>query len=75
MFKLMLVVGIVAILLGALWLLQGLGIVAIRPILCVANCTPVQGPSATWTSVGGVMLALGGVLAGYARKRLRRRAR
>ena len=53
-------VGVVAALLGGLWLLQGLGIVQIRPILCFANCDPVQGPSATWAVVGAVVLAVGG---------------
>ena len=53
-------VGVVAVLLGGLWLLQGLGIVQIRPILCFANCDPVQGPSAIWAVVGAVVLAVGG---------------
>jgi hypothetical protein len=47
------------VLLGGLWLLQGLGLVHVRPILCLANCAPVQGPSSTWTIIGAVVLAAG----------------
>jgi hypothetical protein len=55
------VFGIIAVLLGGLWLLQGIGIVHLRPILCFADCTPVQGPSLTWAIIGAVTLAVGGV--------------
>jgi hypothetical protein len=51
--------GILAVLLGALWLLQGLGIVYLRPILCFADCAPVQGTSVTWAVIGVVTLAIG----------------
>ena len=43
--KWLLLLGILAILLGGLWLPQGLGLVEVRPILCFADCAPVQGPS------------------------------
>lgn len=56
------VVGVLSILLGGLWLLQGLGIVHIRPILCFANCTPIEGPSPMWAIIGIVVL-IGGVVA------------
>lgn len=52
-------VGLVAVLLGALWLLQGLGIVQMRPILCFANCDSLQGPSATWAIIGAAVFATG----------------
>jgi hypothetical protein len=51
--------GIVTILLGTLWLLQGLGIVHLRPILCFADCAPVQGPSVTWAATGLIAVAVG----------------
>jgi MYXO-CTERM domain-containing protein len=51
--------GLVAVLLGGLWLLQGLGIVHLQPILCFADCVPVQGPSTTWAVIGGALLAAG----------------
>jgi hypothetical protein len=57
--KVALFTGLIAALLGGLWLLQGLGIVHMQPILCFANCIPVQGPSATWAIIGGVTLAVG----------------
>ena len=53
-------VGVVAILLGGLWLLQGLGIVQIQPILCFANCEPVQNASVTWAVIGAAVLLAGG---------------
>ncbi len=52
--------GVVAALLGGLWLLQGLGLVHVRPILCFADCAPVQGPSPTWAVIGAIALAAGG---------------
>jgi hypothetical protein len=61
--KLILIIcGLVMALLGGLWLLQGLGIVQMRPILCFADCAFIQGRSTTWTAVGAVVLAIGGYL-------------
>ena len=67
-----LVVSILAVLLGGLWLLQGLGLVQVRPILCFANCEPVQGPSSTWAIVG-LLVATAGVLG--IRRSVKRRSR
>jgi hypothetical protein len=67
-----LVVSILAVLLGGLWLLQGLGLVQVRPILCFANCEPVQGPSSTWAIVG-LLVATAGVLG--IRRSLKHRSR
>lgn len=50
--KLSLVVGLVAMLLGALWLLQWLGWVHVRPILCFADCEPIQGACVAWAIIG-----------------------
>lgn len=61
-------VGVLCLLLGGLWLLQGLGVVHLRPILCVAGCTPLQGPSWTWTTVGVLVLIAGILLVRHARK-------
>lgn len=63
------VFSIIAILLGGLWLLQGLGLVQIRPILCFADCVSVQGPSFSWAIVGAVALAVGGFGVVWSRKR------
>ncbi|WP_395644689.1 hypothetical protein [Terricaulis sp.] len=54
-----LIFGAAAALLGGLWLLQGLGLVHLRPILCFADCTPLEGPSLTWTVLGFVLLLAG----------------
>jgi hypothetical protein len=64
-----LLVGVVALLLGGLWLFQGLGLVHLEPILCVGDCAPVQGPSATWALVGGLVAAGGAFAIMYALKR------
>ena len=66
--KLALVVGVISLLLGALWLLQGLGLVHIRPILCFANCEPVQGSSTAWAVTGALMLTAGAIAIYFARK-------
>ena len=54
-----LVVSVIGALLGGLWLLQGLGLVQVRPILCFADCEPVQGPSVTWAIVGLLVVTAG----------------
>jgi hypothetical protein len=63
-----LIFGITAILLGGLWLLQGLGLVHVRPILCFADCAAIQGASATWAIIGGVTLGIGGLAIFWSRK-------
>ena len=60
--KIAFVVGVICILLGGLWLLQGLGAVHIRPILCFANCEPIQGASRAW-AITGLLLATAGAIA------------
>lgn len=52
-------IGLIAALLGGLWLLQGLGIVQIRPVLCFAECELIQGPSAIWAIIGAITFAAG----------------
>ena len=64
-----LIAGVIGVLLGGLRLLQGLGIVHVRPILCFANCTPIQGPSSTWAIVGILALTAGVRAIFYSRKR------
>jgi len=63
--------GVISVLLGGLWLLQGLGLLHVRPILCFIDCAPVQGPSSTWSILGLVLAALG-VLAVFCSLRPRR---
>lgn len=45
--------------LGLLWFLQGTGILRMRPILCIANCEEVVGPSLTWAVAGAVAFIIG----------------
>ena len=56
------VLGVAATLLGLLWLLQGADLLHIRPILCIANCKPVEGGSIGWMAAGALVL-VGGLLA------------
>ena len=56
------VISLLFALLGGLWLLQGLGLVHVRPILCFVDCDPIQGPSSTWAVIGAVALVIGGLI-------------
>jgi hypothetical protein len=53
------VIGVILVLLGGLWLVQGLGLVTIEPIACVAGCEPLEGPSPMWAAIGFAVLAAG----------------
>ena len=64
-----LVAGVMGVSIGGLWLFQGLGLVRIRPILCFADCAPIQGPSSLWAIMGFVMAAAGGIAIYYSRIR------
>ena len=55
----LLVIGVVLILLGSLWTLQGADVIHVRPILCVTNCKPLTGGSVSWLIAGIVVLLLG----------------
>lgn len=67
--KLMGVVGLLAVLLGGLWLLQGLGIVHIKPVACVAHCKPLDGPSMQWALIGAAVVVAGLLAAFYGFRR------
>ena len=64
-----LICAILAFLLGGLWLLQGMGIVHLKPILCFADCAELQGPSVTWAIIGAVMMAVGAAGVVWSRRR------
>ena len=61
--------GGVAVALGGLWVLQGLAIIQVRPILCVADCAIIHGRSTVWTVVGFLMLTAGALAVSYALRR------
>lgn len=42
--KIALTVGVMGALQGILWLLQGLGVMHVRPVFCIGNCDRIQGP-------------------------------
>lgn len=54
--------GVALALLGSLWLLQGADLVHIRPILCLADCKPLDGGSVGWMTAGAVVLGIGVLL-------------
>jgi hypothetical protein len=53
------VLGVGSTLLRLLWFLQGADLVHVRPILCVANCQPLQGGSIGWMTAGALFSVLG----------------
>ena len=67
--KLVFALGVIGVLLGGLWLLQGLGVVHIPPILCVADCAPIQGSSPTWAVIGFLTVTAGALAVFYSFKR------
>ena len=69
-----LLAGVISTLLGGLWLLQGLGLLHIRPILCFGDCAPIQGPSLKWAIVGLVWAALGSLVVLYSLQHRTRRS-
>ena len=64
--------GVIVGLLGILWVVQGLGIVQIGPILCVANCEPITGRSLQWTVIGVIALFAGIVIVRAGLRRVHR---
>ena len=64
--------GVALMLLGLLWLLQGADLVHIRPILCVANCKPLEGGSVGWMAAGALVLVVGllVIVSGIRRRRV-----
>ncbi len=53
------ILGTIVGLLGMLWVVQGLGIVQVDPMLCVADCEPITGRSVQWTVIGTIILSVG----------------
>ena len=68
------VAGVVLMLLGLLWLLQGADLVHVRPILCVANCRSVTDGSVAWLAAGVIAFLIGLLLAAAGTRHLHRRA-
>ncbi|MBB4943413.1 hypothetical protein FHR32_007813 [Streptosporangium album] len=63
------VAGMLLILPGLLWILQGADLVRLGPILCVAECQPITGGSLGWFATGVVTLIAGLGVAGVLRRR------
>ncbi len=69
--RLLQVFGVLLIALGALWSVQGAGIVHLKPIMCFADCTELRGASGQWLATGLGAIAAGGGLWYLARRRAR----
>ena len=69
---LVVVLGLIVALLGTLWLVQGLGLIEIGPILCFADCEPITGGSFQWTVIGAIVLFVGVAIARAGLNRLDR---
>ena len=67
--RLLQVVAGLLIALGALWSLQGAGLVHVKPLLCVADCAELQGKSGQWLVSGLAAIAVGAALWYFARRR------
>lgn len=52
-------IGILLLLLGLLWALQGAGVIHVRPILCFVNCQPITGKSTPWLITGSATFIVG----------------
>lgn len=59
-----LIVGVILVLLGLLWFLQGSDIVHLKPLLCFADCEPITGKSPLWQAIGAITFIVGIVLVG-----------
>ncbi len=55
--------------LGLFWLMQGLAILDVCPILCFANCECIKGGSLVWGGVGAIVSTAGVVAIGISIKR------
>ncbi len=45
--------------LGLLWLLQGTGVLRVKPLVCVTNCEEIIGGSSYWAGAGAVAFMIG----------------
>ncbi len=69
--RLLLVLAALLIALGALWALQGAGVVHLKPVLCVADCAELQGESTQWLATGLGTIVAGAAIGYFARRRAR----
>ena len=65
----LLILGAIGVLLGGLWLLQGLGLVRMEPLFCVAECETLEGPSPAWALAGFLLAAAGAVAVWFGLRR------
>jgi len=63
------IIGAFMAFLGLLWFLQGIGILRIRPILCIANCEEIVGPSPSWAASGAIVFVVGTILVAVSARR------
>lgn len=73
--RLLQLVAVLMIALGALWSLQGADLVHLKPVACVADCTELTGPSSQWLVTGLLTIGAGAALWYFARRARKPRAR
>ena len=64
----LLLVGLILAALGGLWMVQGLGIIHLDPIACVADCKPIEGASPTYALLGLLLVGVGALAVWFALK-------
>jgi hypothetical protein len=55
-------IGIILVIIGLVWFLQGTGILQLCPILCFADCECVTGGSRFWEAAGIIAVITGAVI-------------
>jgi hypothetical protein len=63
------VVGVILLLLGLLWFLEGAAIVRFCPVLCFVDCECVMSESLLWEGVGAIVFIVGLTIIGVIVKR------
>ena len=69
--RLLQALAVLLVALGSLWSVQGADLVHLKPLLCVADCTELQGASGQWLATGLGTIAAGVGLWCLARRRAR----
>jgi hypothetical protein len=67
------IIGLILVILGLLWFLQGIAILDVCPVLCFADCECITGGSMLWGIAGAITLIIGIAIVYLSVKRLWRK--
>jgi hypothetical protein len=67
------IIGLILVILGLLWFLQGTAILDVCPVLCFADCECITGGSMLWEIAGAITLIIGIAVVYISVKRLGRK--